>query len=273
VSSSIVKMLSNAGKALLLLSALALPLTQTQFISSLPQCIQDCIDQSSDDNCSVTDVACLCRASAGNFLPQLLTCIHSSCDLDENLLLDPLQVVCEVAGAPIPESAIQSAQSEASSLDAQGTTTVTVGGVSATGSSEVTITVSTTLLTSSVSTKTVTKTKDGSTIYVVYPITVGSTTTVSGKPSTVTTISTQTTRSSSSDPAASGSVSSTTTLTTSVEAAETSSSGSPSKTSAKNPEVTNSSPFTTTNGNGAGKHGLGSLLGFSVFLMTCCLWF
>ncbi|KAE9376986.1 hypothetical protein N431DRAFT_436231 [Stipitochalara longipes BDJ] len=266
-------MRSNAGQALLLLSALTILLAHAQFISSLPQCIQDCINQSQDDNCSVTDLACLCRASAGSFLPDLITCIHGTCNLDENLLLEPLQVVCEVAGAPIPESAIQSAESQASSLDAQATTTVTVGGASATGGSEATTTVSMTVLTSSVSTKTVTKTKDGSTIYVVYPITLGSTTTVSGKPSTVTTISTQTTNRSSSGAAASGSVSSTTTLTTSVEAAETSSSGLPSKTSAKPPAMTNSSPFTTTNGNGVGKEGVGSLLGFSFFLMACCFWY
>ncbi|PMD48492.1 hypothetical protein L207DRAFT_575156 [Hyaloscypha variabilis F] len=272
-SASKLTMLSDTGRALLLFSALTIPLGHTQFISSLPQCIQDCIDQSQGDNCSVTDLACLCQASAGSFLPELITCIHSTCDLDENLLLEPLQVVCEVAGAPIPESAIQSAESEASSLDAQGTTTVTAGGASATGDTEVTTTVSMTVLTSSVSTKTVTKTKDGSTIYVVYPLTVGSTTTVSGKPSTLTTISTHTTKSSSSEAAASGSISSTTTFTTSVEAAETSSSGSPSKTSPKNPAMTNSSPFTTTNGNGASKEEFGSLLGFSIFLMACCFWY
>jgi len=271
-----VNMLSIPGKALLLLSTLAIPLVQTGFVSSLPQCIQDCIDQSQDDNCSVTDVACLCRASAGNFLPDLITCMHGNCDndLDNDLLLTPLQIVCEIAGAPIPESAIRNAENQASSLDTQATTTVTVGGSSATGGggSEATTTVSMTVMKSSVSTKTVTKTKDGSTIYVVYPITVGSTTTVSGKPSTVTSISKSTGRSPSET--ASDSVSSTTTFTTSVQAAEMSSSGSPSsRTSTRKPEVTNSSPFTTTNNNGASKGRVGSLLGFSVFLMACCFWY
>lgn len=266
-------MLSIPGKTLLLLSAITVPLVQTGFVSSLPQCIQDCIDQSQDDNCSVTDVACLCRASAGNFLPDLITCMHSNCDLDDDLLLTPLQIVCEIAGAPIPESAIRNAENQASSLDAQTTTTVTVGGSSATGGSEATTTVSMTVMKSSVSTKTVTKTKDGSTVYVVYPITVGSTTTVSGKPSTVTSVSTKSTGWSSSE-AASDSVSSTTTLTTSVQAAERSSSGLPSSTtSTRKPEVTNSSPFTTTNGNRASKESVGSLLGLSVFLMACCFWY
>lgn len=261
------------GKALLLLSALTIPLAHTSFVSFLPQCMQDCINQSQDDNCSVTDVACLCRASAGNFLPDLITCTHDSCksDLDHDLLLTPLQIVCEIAGAPIPESAILSAENQASSLDAQKTTTVTVGGASATGGSEATTTVSMTVIESSVSTKIVTKTLSGETIYVVYPITVGSKTTVSGKPSTVTSISIKGTGRSPSG-TASDSASSTTTLMTSVQAAETSSSGSARRPST-DPEVTNSSPFTTTNNNGASKEIVGSLLGFSVFLMACCLWY
>ena len=286
-----IKMLSNSGTALLLLSALAIPLTLGQFVSSLPQCVQGCIDQSQDDNCSVADVACLCRASSGNFLPDLITCMHNTCDndLDINLLLAPLQLICEVVGAPIPESAIWNAENQASSLASQVTTTVTVGGSSATGGAEATTTVS---MPSSVSTKTITKTESGSTIYVLYPITVGRTTTVSGKPSTVTvdSVSTFTTTNSrgrtvtetetytqtageSGSGAAESSVSSTTTLTTSVQAVETSSSGSPSRTSTRNPEVTNSSPFTTTNGNDGSKERVGSLLGLSVFLFMCCFWY
>jgi CFEM domain len=91
--------------------------------------MQDCIDQSQDDNCSVTDVTCLCQASASNFLPNLLICMNGNCDenLDNDLLLTPLQIVCRIAGAPIPESAIQNAENQASSVDAQKTTTVTVG--------------------------------------------------------------------------------------------------------------------------------------------------
>jgi hypothetical protein len=261
------------GKALLLLSALTVPLAHTSFVSFLPQCIQDCIDQSQDDNCSVTDVACLCRASAGNFLPDLIICTHDSCerDLDNDLLLNPLQIVCEIAGVPIPESAIRSAENQASSLDAQKTTIVTIGWASATGGREATTTVSMAVMESSVSTKTVTKTLSGETIYVVYPITVGSKTTVSGKPSTVTSISTKSTGRFPSG-TASDSALSTTTLTTSVQAAETSSSGS-SRRPSTDPEVTNSSPFTTTNNNGASKESVGSLRVFSVFLMAYCLWY
>jgi hypothetical protein len=287
-------MLSNSSKALLLLLGLAITLVQTQFVDSLPQCVQNCISQSQDDNCSVADVACLCRASSGNFLPNLITCMHGNCDnsLDNNLLLTPLQLICQVVGAPIPESAIRNAENQASSLAAQVTTTVTVDGASATGGAETTTTVSMPM-SSSVSTKTVTKTESGSTIYVVYPITVGSTTTVSGQPSTVTiaSVSTYTTIDSQGSTvtetstytqttgapseAASSSFSSTTTFTTSVQAEETSSSGLASGTSSGNgkPEVTNSSPFTTTNGNDGNMERVSSLLGFSVFLMACCLWY
>jgi hypothetical protein len=290
-------MFSNPRKALLLLSVLTIPLVHTQSVSDLPQCVQNCIDLSQDDNCSVTDVACLCRASAGNFLPDLITCMHSECDndLDNDLLLTPLQLICEVAGAPIPASAIRNAENQASSLAAQVTTTVTLGGSSATGGAEATTTVS---VASSVSTETVTETESGSTIYLIYPITVGSTTTVSGAPSTVTSISTEIsvrtytttnskgstvtktttyTQSTEDSPsgAASSSASSTTTFTTSVQAVETSSSlsSSASRTSPKNPANTNSSPFTTTNGNSGCRKNSGNWLGLSVLLAVCCLWF
>lgn len=263
-------MSSTPNRAWLLLLVLAIRLARTQSVSSLPQCVQDCINQSDDDNCSATDVSCLCRASGGNFLPNLITCMHGTCDgdLDVTLLLSPLEIICEVAGAPIPESAIMSAENQASSLASQVTTTVTVGGSSTTGGWEATTTVS---MSTSVSTQTVTKTESGTTIYVLYPFTVGSTTTISGDPSTVTVEKTTTSHSSSEE--ASPSVSSTTTFTTSVEAAETSSSGSASKTSARNPAMTNSSPFTTTNGNLGSKKKVGSLLALSVFLVACCLWY
>jgi len=293
-------MLPNLGRAVLILSTLAIPLAHPQFVSSLPQCVQNCISQSQDDNCEVTDVRCLCRASAGNFLPDLITCMHGDCDnsLDNNLLLTPLQITCEIAGAPIPASALRNAENQASSLAAQVTTTVTMGGSSATGNSEATTTVS---MASSVSTKTVTKTESGSTIYLIYPITVGSTTTVSGHPSTVTSISTEAsvstytttdsrgstvtetstyteTPASSPSGAAASSVSSTTTFTTKVQADKTSSSSSSSsasKTSIEDPEATNSSPFTTTNGkqNAGGRESVGNWMGLSVVLLVCCLWF
>lgn len=182
------RMLSSNYLCALAFSFFTLPLARAQFVSSLPQCVQDCINQSQDDNCSVADIACLCRASAGNFLPDLITCIHGQCDndLDNNLLLTPLQWACDLAGAPIPESALRNAENQASSLAAQVTTTVTIGGSSATGGAEAT----TTIDAGSVTTVTVITTEAGSIIALVYPVTEWSTTTVSGSPSTVTSVST-----------------------------------------------------------------------------------
>jgi hypothetical protein len=96
-----------------------LPFGQGQSVFSLPQCVQNCISQSQDDNCQITDIKCLCRASsAGNFLPGLITCTHAECDntFDNDLLLTPLQLVCEIAGIPIPASALANAENQASSL-------------------------------------------------------------------------------------------------------------------------------------------------------------
>lgn len=114
-------MLSLPIRAVIALSFLFLPLIRAQFVSSLPQCVQNCIEQSTDDNCEIADIKCLCRASAGNFLPDLIICMHGGCDndLDNNLLLTSLQLACVIAGTPIPDSAIRNAENEASSLATQ----------------------------------------------------------------------------------------------------------------------------------------------------------
>ncbi|KAG4425646.1 hypothetical protein IFR04_001108 [Cadophora malorum] len=176
--------------ALLVLNILSFPLAQGQFVDDLPQCIQDCIDQSPDTNCDISDIGCICRASAGNFLPDVVTCMHGNCDnnLDTNLLLTPLQFACMIAGSPIPGSAIRNAENAASSLATQVTTTVTMGGSSADGGAGATTTVYSPSV--SVSTVTVTTTQSGRTWYQIYPITVESTTTVTGPTSTLTSVST-----------------------------------------------------------------------------------
>jgi len=313
-------MFSIYGRAVALF-IFALPLAQSQFVSSLPDCVQDCINQSQDDNCSVADIACLCRASAGNFLPDLITCMHGQCDndLDNNLLLTPLQLVCELAGAPIPASALRNAENQASSLAAQVTMTVTEGGSSSTGAAVLTATTDT----GSVTITTVTTSQAGSIITLAYPVTIWSTATLSGSPSTVTSVSTtsngftgvipvvftstdssgsmytsttsvlgavstytttargstttqistftttQRPLSSSSSPSgtASGdSVSSSTTITTTIAADKTTSSGTQtqSKTSAPNPDETNSAPFKDTNA--VGRVEVDNRLGLSVLL-------
>jgi hypothetical protein len=182
---------SRMGESKCLYKLLALltifQLSSAQLISSLPSCIQDCVTSSPDNNCDITDIGCICRASRGNFLPDVITCMHSTCDgnLDVNLLLTPLQLACQIAGAPIPSAALRNAENEASSLATQVTTTVTVGGSSATATSQQTITPDA-QDPPSVSSVTVTSTQSGSTVYVVYPITLGSTKTESEMPSTLT---------------------------------------------------------------------------------------
>ncbi|PQE06509.1 hypothetical protein CJF32_00002328 [Rutstroemia sp. NJR-2017a WRK4] len=182
---SIMGQLKYSYKLLALLTIFHL--CSAQLISSLPSCIQDCVTSSPDDNCDVTDIGCICRASRGNFLPDVITCMHSTCDgnLDVNLLLTPLQLACQIAGAAIPAAALRNAENEASSLATQVTTTVTVGGSFTTATSLQTITTDA-QNPPSVSSVTITSTQSGSTVYVVYPITIGSTTTETAAPSTLT---------------------------------------------------------------------------------------
>jgi len=280
--------LHGAGLALLVVS-LRLPLAHSQFISSLPGCVQNCID-AQESSCDVTSISCICQASAGTFLPDVITCMHGNCDnnIDNSLLLTPLQWMCEIAGAPIPKSAIQNAESAASSLAAQVTTTVTItsGAVSSGSGGETTITVPA----PSVTTETITTTYGGSTIAIIYPVTEWSTTTASGSPSTITSVSAESpstgvvpviiisTNSAGSTftittSSESSSFPNPTTIITSVAADETSSlQTSSSKTpAAGDPIQTNSSPFQDTNS--AVTHKGGKLLGLSVLLALACIWF
>ncbi|CZT48157.1 uncharacterized protein RSE6_08818 [Rhynchosporium secalis] len=176
--------------AFIALSNLLIPFAQAQFVADLPQCIQDCINQSPDTDCTINNIGCICRASSGNFLPDVVTCMHSTCDghLDTKLLLTPLQLACMIAGSPIPASAIRNAENAASSLATQVTTTVTQNGSSANGGAGATTTIY--VPSPSVSTVTVTTTRSGSTFYQIYPVTIGSTTAITGPTSTLTSIST-----------------------------------------------------------------------------------
>jgi len=168
------------AKVIFVLAIVCFPLTPLAQLFSLPECIQDCIEQSPDTNCEITDIGCLCRASAGNFLPDTIICMRSNCDndLDIDILLAPLELACDLAGAPIPESAINNAAAQASSQAGQVTMTVTVGESSATGGSEA----------SNTGEVTVTKTQGGSTIVIAYPVTEWRTTTLSGPGSTITSV-------------------------------------------------------------------------------------
>ena len=262
---------SNYCGALLASSIFILPFGQAQSVFSLPQCVQNCISQSQDDNCQITDVKCLCRASAaGNFLPGLITCTHAECEntFDNDLLLTPLQLVCEIAGIPIPASALANAENEASSLASQPTVAVTVSSPSATA---ITGTDTTASEPSSLSTVTVTKTQSGSTIYEVY------TTTIYSRGSTVTqkTTYTETATASAHISSSTDDSQSTTLTTTTVAGAKTSSSSTAKSrtTTAPSPDSTNSAPFKDTNGNSAVRMKVpGSWLGLSILISFAFTW-
>ncbi|TVY54067.1 hypothetical protein LCER1_G005002 [Lachnellula cervina] len=272
-----------------ILALCILPHASSQFISSLPQCVQNCITQSDDENCSVSDIKCLCRASAGNFLPDLITCTHGNCDdsLDNDALLMPLQLACQIAGTPIPDSAMRNAEVRASSLASRVTTTVTMAGETG-GSAAVTTSGSSDYIEHSVSTATVTTTQGESTLTLVFPVTITMerTSTVSGSPSpstrttspsasTFTSTPASSTDSSAGAVAVSSSYLSTETASTSVGPASTSSGGKgASKTSsAQLEDSTNSSPFKDSNSGSAPRSVDDNWLGLAVVVVAVCLWF
>ena len=263
----------------LVLTALCSPfLSQAQFISSLPQCIQNCIDQSQFDNCQATDIRCLCRASAGNFLPSLVTCMRGSCDLDASVLLEPLQAVCMMAGAPIPDDVLQNAGGQPSSVQ-QVTKTVTIGSPSATGGSEYPTTFDNGY--PEVATVTEIMTQDNSlTTTLTYPVTVWRTATISGtEPTTTSAYPSMSTTSLNEDPMSETVISqsasqpeTTSLVTTTVKGAQTSSSVSKAtKTPSSSQDETNSAPFKDTSSSGS-RAGLGIATTVTTLMMMVALW-
>jgi hypothetical protein len=187
---------------------------KSEFLSSLSQCVQNCINKSTYQTCDPLNIPCICQEGSGNFLPDVISCMHRGCNnnLDSNLFLTPLSIMCEFDGTPIPASALSSAENAASSLATQATitATVTVGGDEI-PLSTITIPgpwttavifgsvvswggpVVSTVYGSYVSTVTVTTTISGSTVYQIYPITAGQKTTVLGQTSIITSTVTGTT--------------------------------------------------------------------------------
>jgi hypothetical protein len=124
-------------------------------LNELAPCISQCIDQSTDDSCSIFDIKCICRESNGRFLPDLITCIHGACDnsISVDTLLTPLDLMCQLAGTPLSTSALENAEALGSSLAHEVTKTVTAE-------------------TTDVITTTLTITDGGTTFILGYPITV-----------------------------------------------------------------------------------------------------
>ncbi|KAI0125764.1 hypothetical protein BJ170DRAFT_446499 [Xylariales sp. AK1849] len=89
-----------------------------------PDCVSNCVESA---GCSATDVKCMCRASQGSFLPDVVSCMYDACtqSLPVDVLLNPLELACEVLGKPIPDSAISSAEAAATSSDSPQPTTTT----------------------------------------------------------------------------------------------------------------------------------------------------
>lgn len=85
---------------------LASPVVFAQF--NFSDCTKQCIDQSTDDSCSLSDLKCICRQSNGRFLPDLVACWKTECNSDLNIndLLDPMQLGCRLIGTPISQSAL-----------------------------------------------------------------------------------------------------------------------------------------------------------------------
>jgi len=254
-------------------------LSQAQFSSSLPECIRDCIDQSQFNNCLATDIGCLCRASAGNLLPDLLTCMRGKCDLDGSVLLEPLQALCVMAGAPIPEKALQNAGNHATSVQ-QVTTTMTVGSPSATGHFDTPATFYTGY--SEVTTITAMKTEDdGLTVTIAYPVTVWQTATIFGFESTITSIHTLSSATSHMEDSKTTTFITRSTphpeftslVVTTRNGAQTSSSVTKSTTTpAASRDEVNSAPFKDTNSSGTRKL-VGKLIGLTGLLIISNAWF
>lgn len=90
-------------------------------------CTKQCIDQSTDDSCSLSDLKCICRQSNGRFLPDLVACWKAECNSDLNIndLLDPMQLGCRLIGTPISQSALDNVRNMDDPVS-QVTTTVLV---------------------------------------------------------------------------------------------------------------------------------------------------
>ncbi len=220
-----------------------------------------------------------------------MTCVKSNCDyqLDSNLFITPLQIACSLAGTPISSAAIRNAEFvETSGGYAAQTTVPTTMAEASQAVSTKTITAAPTIrTTTSISTTT---DSQGSTFYILVPITVHQGSTVSGSQSTATVTSsvttttvlagsaggsTSTTSQSSSGSAAStlSTSTGTTTVTLSSSTAMTTTTTTSATVAAANSPAasTNGSPFGMQSA-GTRKEG-GSWLGLTVGLIAGVVWF
>jgi hypothetical protein len=105
-------------------SSFPLASVYAQATAPLRQCIPQCIDQSRDEDHSLTDIKCLCQESDGGSLHDVLTCMGDK-GFSINKLLSSLQAACELAGVLISLTALGDTGGRSSSLPAQPTVTST----------------------------------------------------------------------------------------------------------------------------------------------------
>lgn len=98
----------------LAISILSISLVQSQIIADLPLCVKDCVERNSETTCILTDISCFCRATAGRFLTNVVTCAHGNCktELDIKAITAPMKHACEVAGLPIPDSILLNVENQ-----------------------------------------------------------------------------------------------------------------------------------------------------------------
>ncbi|KAF2145746.1 uncharacterized protein K452DRAFT_356135 [Aplosporella prunicola CBS 121167] len=158
----------------------------------LPKCWSNCIS-SQKASCDFWDISCLCQASNGDFLTNVVNCARKNCDshFDASLLISPLETACAIMGQPISGTCISSASAAATatleigaSIGASAGASIGASagfsaGFSAGGSGGASITQTATAVTTYVTSMTRTTTDaDGTTIFVIETATVcpGSTT-------------------------------------------------------------------------------------------------
>lgn len=101
----------RSAKAASIALLLSLPLLNAQEFN-FPNCVNQCIDQSTDDSCSLADLKCICRQSNGRFLPDVVVCVKMACEttVDVQALLGPMEFVCRLIGTPVSEQALDNAR-------------------------------------------------------------------------------------------------------------------------------------------------------------------
>ncbi|MCJ1484957.1 hypothetical protein MMC06_005130 [Schaereria dolodes] len=100
-----------------------IPFALAQVIADLPQCWQYCVNDR-NISCSNTDITCICSLSGTDLLSDIFSCVETRCDSstspDPDLLLSEFIRACQLAGEPIPQDVIQSAENAGNTVARSG---------------------------------------------------------------------------------------------------------------------------------------------------------